>query len=1042
MTGIPCEREIRKLYKHTSTLLEILRKLPKVVDVVKPNDSPEYFWLLEKTLFAYDNDEILKTNYDDYIYPYRPNADDSLETLLVNVVSRMRKFNSRNVLLTSIDILPNGNEFPAALNAQLPQWELLLRRIGPAHLCRLLVDGNLFVGLRNHPGSFLQICGTSFSDLWWRENKASWVSRKSRQKTSRHLTKDCNIHQCEKKSADELKKVKSAVISKQRVLEQDPLLDPSGCAIYSFHPLSKIYRSLEQSNVDELIYLMLIHTLDDNADSFRRSKEETREHEKQARAWIDKQEFLPRLKEVAKKISYRHQKLPYSVIFSQLCSPHTQDQTKNNDTLFDVSSKKKRKNTEESDAHLKKKRRKSEKHERSQRKKRKLDQNKRKKTPKGQPVRSTGDGHLLHFQVIRFCQTIIKKLLPPELLGSKENWDIVMNSIRRYVQLRKDDKLSLHAMTEGISVSSIQWLTNGATKLPRPRLLKLQQILHRLLYWIFNHLLVKVITSFFYVIQPQKTDTVFYYPHDVWKSKNDIAIAELVATKLRPTDRHVDSQSFGPERPRPPNLHRPITNLGWSTVRIVPKPSLHAVRIIMQLGVGRRGPGLKPMKSVNDRLGDIFSVLSYEKEHNPFIFESGEMTSASGFPKLLTEFRKKHPPNQKFYIVKLDISQAFDNIPPHKAYEMAKSLLSSSSCYTVKKQNAFTFQRTGSFPSLVESISDATCSSLPRLSRKLKNSILVGKNQGRVTKSIEKFDILQLLYEHVNNNLIQIGKKHYRQVIGIPQGSKLAPLLCNLVYGALEADFFHRYPSYSGKLFRYIDDFFFISPHRREATTFFNDMVNGVYHDYGARVSKEKTVINFDPSETTGPFTKSNTIEYLGWSFNSNTLRFNVPEPLDRNEIRNATTIKQLAPTGLQWIQQNLLQFGYTRVTNSLFDASIHGKNKVLKSIDHLGVELGNMLICCVKRASRVEYPRPLLKCIRKTCQKLGLFIYHRQAAKRNSCDFLKFRTITMILEDKMIVQLSTSSLMDATVKHWYKMEIQMPVRRPYRHTGQQHSLK
>lgn len=849
MTRIPCEREVRKLYKHTSTLLEILRQLPRVVHLVDPNDPPEYLQLLEETLFAYDNDDILTKNYDEYIYPYRHNADDSLETLLANVVSRMRTFNPRNVLLSSVDILPTGKEIPAALNAQWRQWELLLRRIGPAHLCRLLVDGNLFVGMHKYPGSFLQICGKSFSDLWWNENKATWEVRKLKQEKLRHSRKNCKVYQHEQKSADELKKLTSAVISIQRAFEQDPLFDPSGCAIYSFHPLSKIYRSLEQGDFDELIYLMLVHTLDDNAGSFRKTKEEkeeTREHERQARAWIEKQDFFPRLRDVTKKIIQRHQKLPYAAIFAQLCSPHTQDETKNKDTSPDECSKKKRKNTEEPEEHPKKKRRKSEKRDRFQKMKRKPDKTKLKKIPKGQAGESAEDGHLQYSQVTRFCQTIIKHLLPPELLGSDENWEIVMHAIIRICHLRKDDKLSLHVMTEGISVSPIQWLTNGATKLPRPRLLKLQQVLHRLLYWIFNHLLVKLISSFFYVTQLPRTDTVLYYPHNAWKSKSDTAIAELVATKLRPTDKHVDSQSFGPERPRPRKLHRPITNLGWSTVRIIPKPNLHASRIIMQLGVGYSGPGLKHMKSVNGRLGDIFSVLSWEKDHHPLILKSGELSSAFRFPKLLTEFKMKHPPNQKFYIVKLDISQAFDNIPPHKAYEMAKSLLSSSSCYTVKTQSAFTFQRTGTFPSLVDSISDASCRSSPRLYRKLRNSILVRRSYDWIAKSIRKDEILQLLHEHVTNNLIKIGKKHYRQVIGIPQGSKLAPLLCNLVYGALEADFFQRHPSYSGKLFRYVDDFFFVSPYCEEARTFFDNMVNGAYHDYGARVSGEKTVINFD----------------------------------------------------------------------------------------------------------------------------------------------------------------------------------------------------
>lgn len=50
----------------------------------------------------------------------------------------------------------------------------------------------------------------------------------------------------------------------------------------------------------------------------------------------------------------------------------------------------------------------------------------------------------------------------------------------------------------------------------------------------------------------------------------------------------------------------------------------------------------------------------------------------------------------------------------------------------------------------------------------------------------ERDDIKQLLHEHIKNNIVKIGGQYCRQQVGIPQGSVLSSLLCNLFYGHME----------------------------------------------------------------------------------------------------------------------------------------------------------------------------------------------------------------------------------------------------------------
>lgn len=49
--------------------------------------------------------------------------------------------------------------------------------------------------------------------------------------------------------------------------------------------------------------------------------------------------------------------------------------------------------------------------------------------------------------------------------------------------------------------------------------------------------------------------------------------------------------------------------------------------------------------------------------------------------------------------------------------------------------------------------------------------------------------IINSLTKHLNNNLILYGNKYYIQKKGIPQGSILSSLLCNIYYGTIENKF-------------------------------------------------------------------------------------------------------------------------------------------------------------------------------------------------------------------------------------------------------------
>jgi telomerase reverse transcriptase len=105
--------------------------------------------------------------------------------------------------------------------------------------------------------------------------------------------------------------------------------------------------------------------------------------------------------------------------------------------------------------------------------------------------------------------------------------------------------------------------------------------------------------------------------------------------------------------------------------------------------------------------------------------------------------------------------------------------------------------------------------------------------------------LMRLLQEHVQNNVVKIGKKHYRQKQGIPQGSVLSSMLCSIFYSDFERQRLDFLDPQSSLLVRLIDDFLLITTNKAHAAQFFKVMANGDA-EYGLSIQPEKTLANFE----------------------------------------------------------------------------------------------------------------------------------------------------------------------------------------------------
>lgn len=208
----------------------------------------------------------------------------------------------------------------------------------------------------------------------------------------------------------------------------------------------------------------------------------------------------------------------------------------------------------------------------------------------------------------------------------------------------------------------------------------------------------------------------------------------------------------------------------------------------------------------------------------------------------------------EFYFAKVDVQKAFDTIPqsamiklteriPRQSYyKMSKhsevgvlesisgsgtSVKATKRWHTVARAN----DDTRSFPDKVE----------VSLAVRKKDTIFI---DGTIQKTHETKNLLALTTAHIEQNLVRIGKKYYRQKTGIPQGSILSSTLCNYFYADLERNHLAFLQADDCLLLRLIDDFMLITTDQTKAHRFVEVMQRGL-PNYGVTVNPEKRLTNF-----------------------------------------------------------------------------------------------------------------------------------------------------------------------------------------------------
>lgn len=390
---------------------------------------------------------------------------------------------------------------------------------------------------------------------------------------------------------------------------------------------------------------------------------------------------------------------------------------------------------------------------------------------------------------------------------------------------------------------------------------KRSELLYEFIYYIFDSILIPLIRTNFYVTESQvHRNRLFYFRHDVWRRLTEQPLSQLTATMLQEVkqskaQRMLSRRSFGS-----------------SSLRLLPKAM--GVRPIFNLRrrmpiktswAGSKGFFLGP--SINSTMTPIHNMLNYEKSRNPDRLGSAMQSLGELHPRL--KRFKEHLQRQQgdlglqkpLYFVKLDIQSCFDTIPQHKLIRLVERLVSEEAYHITKHAEIRQSDELNRFWPMPGRQAKAVRRFVGRAAPATKpvhlpNVIASGATGQRkdtvfvdtlVQKEHSTEDLLDLLDEHVRSNLVRIGKKYFRQLHGIPQGSVLSSMLCNFFYAELEREVLGFLKEDEALLLRLVDDFLLVTTRVPLATRFLQVMLKG-HPAYGVSVNPDKSLVNFTAS--------------------------------------------------------------------------------------------------------------------------------------------------------------------------------------------------
>ncbi|XP_030645421.1 telomerase reverse transcriptase [Chanos chanos] len=437
--------------------------------------------------------------------------------------------------------------------------------------------------------------------------------------------------------------------------------------------------------------------------------------------------------------------------------------------------------------------------------------------------------HCSSYRVYLFLRECIYHVVPEELWGTEQNRLLFLSHVKHFLRLGKFERLSLVQVMWRMKVSECSWLRfKKKGHCPSEQRYR-EWILGQFLAWLLDTYVLGLVRAMFYVTESMsQKHALRFYRREVWVKLQKLAFSE-----------HLSKGQW--ETLTPSEVAALPKTTVTSRIRFIPKAN--GMRPIT------KHVGTSSSIQFRSSVRDLCNVLALCLKERPSLAGStvwGHHDIHRILKSIVPQQKKSPGP---LYFVKVDVSGAYDSLPHDKLLEVVGEVLQpvrdvefsvrhyakiwGDSLHGLRRQFC-TKAETLESPNMKGFVLDE------QRNGKLHNGILVEM----VSKDVKGRDIFNFFKQMLTSYVIQFEKNTFRQVRGIPQGSAVSTMLCNLCYGHMESALLSHVTEKGGCLMRLVDDFLLITPKLNKAMSFLKTLLAGV-PQYGCVINPQKVAVNF-----------------------------------------------------------------------------------------------------------------------------------------------------------------------------------------------------
>ena len=281
-------------------------------------------------------------------------------------------------------------------------------------------------------------------------------------------------------------------------------------------------------------------------------------------------------------------------------------------------------------------------------------------------------------KVGRFISGVLQRAFPSSFWGSKHNFEIVLETMRVFVHLGRNEQIAEKDITKGIRVLDFKWLrrldkSGNPAKTTKTDHEATTTIVRNIMRWVYCQFIIPILRSTFYVTETEFTGgRSMYYRRPVWTRIKSLSLKLLLTQQYREVRASKAIKLLSSH-----NVLCPP-----APMRLLPKKT--GVRAITMLSRSAEIEGGSDLTSAklppNKVLQSAFHALKYEHEKRPSLFGAGvlgltEVFSAfCAFVDLVREKRSRTDGEVPLYFTSVDIKHCYDTINQKRLYTLLQSV--------------------------------------------------------------------------------------------------------------------------------------------------------------------------------------------------------------------------------------------------------------------------------------------------------------------------------------------------------------------------------